>query len=656
MTPASGIAAVAPSSRGGAGQRLPLARSLAPAPGESFTSYIDRQAALHHVTLSEMLWALGIIDEPRASLIPKGYGVYLSRERTTEMARLARIPEEHVRKLLLTAYGGICLNLEGMGAENGASLQRIARREWAYFSGSNICPECLAESGGVWHNAWKLPWVFACTRHKTLMRSTCPSCGLPPASFRRDRITKPHYGSVIPVPGTCYNTVPRSGRGNRGAVCGSNLTRIRSDSLAAFPVPLEAQEEINGVLSGAEGRIAGIRVPPTTYFAALKGLASLLLYAGSMERLGDFDLSALPDSALGAFRRFEVDRERKRSSSETEITQGRRSGRGPRIKVASQTPQDPELRLALFVIAKWYMGAGSIEEMAGRLKALVLAGIGAARNKNRLGHYFNLPVIVQRAVDSVEPTKRTFATRFAVADAISPAQGPLTADQIPQLLWASEYARRFKPYFGPLAIREESARRALSIMLVKAATREPYANIATQLGLPARQTVGMMNKVMGLVRNASWEERFTAELRELAQSVAADPCPTNFGRLRSAMAGFDDIPWGEWRRICRAAGIQPGERGGRSAFAAAWVWARVTEGDWRLSPTMDDATSGRRDSYQRFLRTAFPALEPHLENLAKELRQQVDRDLVASDDVVIHGPEGGSIAQAIRDRAWNLGT
>lgn len=620
MTLASGVAPIDRVARSGTGQRLPLARSLSPAPGESFASYVDRQAAMHHVTLSEMLWALGIIDEPRASLIPKGYGVYLAHERITEMARLARIPEDHVKSLLLAEYGGICLNLDGMDTHDGASLQRVARREWAYFSGSNICPECLAESGGVWQTSWKLPWVFACTRHKTLMHSTCPSCGLPFSSFRRDRITKPHYGSVIPAPGTCYNTVPRSGRGNRGAVCGSDLTRMRSDSLVDFAASLEAQEKINSVLSGRDGWIAGVRVPPMTYFAGLRGLASLLLYVGSVERLGNFDFGALPDSSLEAFRRFVEDRESKRRIRESEVRQGTRSGRGPRVKVASQTPQDPALRLALFVIATWYMGARNIEEMAGRLKPLVLAGIGEARNKNRLSRYFSLPVIVQRAVDSVEPTKRTFATRFAVGDAIGPEAGMVTADQVPQLLWAAEYRQRFERFFEPLAIREASVRRALSVMLVKAGTGKSYATIATELGLPPRQTRGMMNKVMGLVRNATWEEQFTAEMRELTKAVSARPSPTNFGRLRIEMATFDAIPWDHWRRICRAANVQTGERGGRNAFAAAWVWARVTGGDWRLAPSMEDANSGRRDSYQRFLRTAFRALEPHLEAWSASLR------------------------------------
>jgi hypothetical protein len=56
------------------------------------------------------------------------------------------------------------------------AAKRNAVKRWVYYSGSNACPRCLAETR-AWRLQWKLPWFFACTIHNCLAISHCPGCG-----------------------------------------------------------------------------------------------------------------------------------------------------------------------------------------------------------------------------------------------------------------------------------------------------------------------------------------------------------------------------------------------------------------------------------------------------------------------------------------------
>ena len=42
---------------------------------------------------------------------------------------------------------------------------------------SRWCPSCLAQSGGRWLAAWRLPWYLVCPTHHTMLASGCPACG-----------------------------------------------------------------------------------------------------------------------------------------------------------------------------------------------------------------------------------------------------------------------------------------------------------------------------------------------------------------------------------------------------------------------------------------------------------------------------------------------
>ena len=97
--------------------------------------------------------------------------------RLRTFARATRLDVAQVKEMLLERYHGRAVDLSGLEPTDAASFRKIALHEWAYFSGSHLCPRCVGEDRGAWQLAWKLPWSFACVRHRILLVDTCPRCG-----------------------------------------------------------------------------------------------------------------------------------------------------------------------------------------------------------------------------------------------------------------------------------------------------------------------------------------------------------------------------------------------------------------------------------------------------------------------------------------------
>lgn len=211
-----------------------------PVPEESFASYLDRIAAHCDIRLLTVLARTGVIDQDRGakSSLMAGYGMHLPPERLRIFSRVTRLPEEIVADMLLTKFNGLTEDFgDTSNLSGGLDVRRAARGRWAYFIGSHACPSCLKESGGVWKLVWKLPWSFACTRHRNLLIDSCPSCKRRLLSGRKDARCSPASPSRVPVLGTCRNT-PRSRAErskSRPEPCGHRLDESESVSRRRIP-------------------------------------------------------------------------------------------------------------------------------------------------------------------------------------------------------------------------------------------------------------------------------------------------------------------------------------------------------------------------------------------------------------------------------------
>jgi hypothetical protein len=79
-----------------------------------------------------------------------------------------RVSERIFDAMHLSAYDGTVLDLSGLASDK-ASVQRVRQREWALFNASRACPDCLAESGGIWKLWWRLAGAAVCPAHRRVL-------------------------------------------------------------------------------------------------------------------------------------------------------------------------------------------------------------------------------------------------------------------------------------------------------------------------------------------------------------------------------------------------------------------------------------------------------------------------------------------------------
>jgi hypothetical protein len=151
---------------------------LDPLPGEAFDGWIDAYAQRLLMPSRELAQALGV---PETLVRLRGCNVArgtpnLDAEQIAQ--RACDIDPARVRSLWF-----------GLGRYDRVIAERVDRtascpgaigwfgRVLRPMASSRWCPSCLAENGGRWLVAWRLPWYLACPTHRTMLSSGCPACG-----------------------------------------------------------------------------------------------------------------------------------------------------------------------------------------------------------------------------------------------------------------------------------------------------------------------------------------------------------------------------------------------------------------------------------------------------------------------------------------------
>ena len=214
---------------------------LTPVPGESFDSWFEAYAARLQVSTGDLAVGLGLPGEYLHTTI----GTLLSRGVTP--THLHRVAE--ATGLAATTLRDL-FHRAGPAPTGGRSVvARAIRMAWAPAAGTKFCPSCLADNGGRFSLAWRLPWTFFCLHHNEVLAAACPQCHQPP----RARLIA---AARRPEPTRCCN--PNPGRTRRtSTACGGDLTA----ALAAFPVDAgearRAQLFITDKLAQAGGEPCG---------------------------------------------------------------------------------------------------------------------------------------------------------------------------------------------------------------------------------------------------------------------------------------------------------------------------------------------------------------------------------------------------------------
>jgi hypothetical protein len=369
--------------------------------------------------------------------------------------------------------------------------------------------------------------------------------------------------------------------------------------LSCEPHLLHSQARLDRVISipirGGDAKV---------YLSDLRALAALTLFCGFPEDLGE-----LPDSIRAAFVTYAEDRER----IERERQASAEWRKGPRVRTYVGAPKSTALLAAIVPGAVAALDAEPEDAPAPEVRALAARLVTRRSDRwtvlRQFGFSPRLQALFRTALVPTLKFDRGAGTLSRSGDRL-PRAYAFQPRHVPQLFPEAEFAENFARYFP--GIRQNHARRFCSVAMVRLCGVGTWRAAASSLDLPVSAAAGMANRAVGILKKCGAYEFFARDLHEAAARLAERP-GTDYGRRRELCAGFDDIPAGEWRKICRAADVQPGLAGGRSRYAAAWLWADLTGGDWTLAPALASGDSqNRRIAFQRLNQTVFPALAPFL--------------------------------------------
>ena len=613
-------------------RRLPI--FVEPVADESFASYVDRLAAAFRVPVSVLLAAT--LGTRRGDLPLRGYGVTLPTTHLRSFAFSTGLDPERVRQMLLESYIGIAFRHSG--DRRPLDRSRLLSGEWAYLTGSHVCPACLTERSAAWRLSWKLPWSFACEEHGCLLVDACPGCGSRTGPGRRDRRSAPEHLTSVAAPGRCANALPpgRARTGRAARPCGYALAAAPSLDLGACPDLLSSQAVLDSALRGERQIMAASRVSSVEFLAAARSLCALILYAAELD-----DLGPLPAPVAAAFAdhlagRSANDRMRRSLAGRNEDRR-----RGPRTRCYGRVPSAAPLVAAITPLTIRCLSSGSEAALADAVAPL--ARRAEARNRSyarRLSIDFAFPVELCAAYEAGLASSAGFSRRAGI-DRRTARTGrhSFTAAQVPQLLWPELYERLFADLIP--GTRPESVRRFCSMALVRAAHGCTWQEAALLLGLPQRSGRVVSAALVSRLSAAGHAELFAQRLREAASWLDAQPARVDYAERRRRLVGLCDVGEPAWRALCARCGASPG-RGGRSRFAAAWLWSELTGGDYRLAPALRGrAPASARDGYRRFLASDLNRLQLELEVYGTGLLTRSRRDRA-------HAPSAEDVPRSTR--------
>jgi hypothetical protein len=575
---------------------LPL--RLAPAPGESFPSFVARLAWLYGQPVRTILAAVGVADAASYRSLPRGYGIVLADERLARFAAALDLDVADVSAMLLSRYDGVALNLQAGNGSGEGWLRTFAVREWVYAVGSHCCPACLAEAApedraAVWKLAWKLPWSFACARHAVLLADHCPSCAGRLSAGEEVSRAVPRLAAQLVEPGRCLGAVVSSRR-HRG-VCGVPLARVVTPNMAGHERIVEAQAAIDRTLGGGNAVVGGETVSSLEYFRDLRSVCAWLLKCATLEQLGE-----LPSAAQEAFACHEM------SLRPTPHAPNRRGVR-VRHRAYTATPTSAALMSAIVPAATALLSVASRHELAEAMNPLLETSRRLqTRSLRSLPRDLQFSPRLAAAFEMAMLDRTSFPVRLRHHLAQHTVRFAFSDRNVPQLLWSDPYERLFAPLL-PRTDRD-FGRRFCSMALLWLLTPRSWENAAAALDLP-RQAVGTALASAAAIRQAGDDELFATRLAELAHWVNEQPLVDYRGR-RDRLDALTDIPECDWRAICLATETPVGKPV-RRAYAAVWLWCEMTGGDYRLSPGLTHRRTERGTAfsgnaltmYRRFVRT-----------------------------------------------------
>lgn len=611
--------------------------------GESFNSYMERLADLYKAPLSLLVSKIGLVRTHSSTSIP-AWGVAMTDSQLQNFCRATRIDEGDARALLLTSFNGTFANFLGIDPSIPSAVQQAALREWIIFNGSHFCPLCLSEAPRKWLLRWKLNWSFACVKHHSLLRDSCSDCGRPSGRGRGDLTTTPAYLGKVFQNGCCRN-IRLTGSGGRGmgsTPCGAELWTQDTMPLPSVSRVLSAQARVDQYVDCAipidqsfiplfehsERRVTAkaeekqFSQPAIRLFAQeTRSLAALLLYCAKPT---DFCIES-PEMQHAVNAHLD---------ERVQILQGQAAcGRSaPRRRVYSRSTISTALAAAVLTPAVEILMAKDHKTLVETLIPLAIAAREHGNIHNRqLARDFHFTTRLSDAFREATAATGSFGRTSSHYPSIKVAHRTKTfgPQHVPQLMPEALYQKDFS-WMLPHVL-SQTGRRFCAMAAAKSFGLS-WADSAAILELPS-QAVSYTKKAIPLLNALNHQRAFLDAISVWLEHLRLSDDPVDYQARRTRLREFSDVPAPLWELTCEKAGIQTGQPGRRSRYASAWLWADLTQGDWRLAPAMYALrdTPNAREIYTRMIRFEIPHALDVLRKAGQSLLYVPDSDFTTAE-------------------------
>jgi hypothetical protein len=550
-----------------------LPRSLDPLPGESLIGFLLRLShrlslsPLHLVKLTGLEQSGHLVTSRLLGLDAAGAFARATRLEPGEAEALTLAPLARTYPAAGLTYCGRTRTLAGL----------FVKENWILSAATRYCPACLAGDGsaiqdahgGAWARTWRLPIVFYCLRHRSILKLDCPSCRQP-AHAKTSQGLLP--ASAIPDlhPAACRTWLASS-----NSCCGHRLDTDSPEPLTDRHLALaqRIEDHLHAVVrpSRKPGTISG----PAQYFNDLRVLCCLT--AASWPAAAD----GCPDSASRDLISQHVDAVRHT------IDAIRADGRAAHdLEHYDRPPLEPASCAALLDLADRIARDPNPDQRTTIVRHMIKAMPPTARTGMWLRQF--------RDDGRCTPTL-TSTLDAALAPPILPPPPPpapptFTTDHIPAYLphdWLTSH-------FSHLThIRTQIIRRSAVLRLTQIITGAGVADAARAIGMPTGTALTTVTELGS--RRAALE----AAAENLATDLDTGTIPLiNYGHRRRTLHDWT-ISLSEWAHLTadliaadthRAYTDRPTDWGDlKRRSASAWVWAALTGGEPRHAPAFDPA-------------------------------------------------------------------
>ncbi|SEB79336.1 TniQ protein [Streptomyces sp. 2224.1] len=356
-----------------------LPRSLDPLPDEALTGYILRLAHRLGVSPGAVAIRTGLTGGRKENVlfrIPMRLLHDLEPEQVRLFSRATRLSPDEIVRLVTSSLASRYGPVNRRFTPRSSAARMVNDNAWLLTRTPRYCPQCLAgdeseiqqRHGGSWRLSWRLPPVFACPRHRRLLRADCPACRQPVHAVEMNSIIARPWDEDL-HPTQCRTTIAPRTAGRLQPACGAQLAEPAGAGPEIAPDPqtlehlLGLQRRLMRLLDLAGPAVTpsvGWLIPAADYFADLRALLGLVFLSWPTAR----SFAATPALAEA------LDREAEERLARAAALRDR-PGKKHSSRPFTDPPLDPLLMGAVLGIAERLLDAPDEEQARELLLPLV---------------------------------------------------------------------------------------------------------------------------------------------------------------------------------------------------------------------------------------------------------------------------------------------